>query len=138
MLDLCICWIFVYVGSVEYSMHLSNYDPKYAFLQYIFTFLFFHSIHFVEKRKRFFVQTCSKFKSKKNSIKNIAVAILLNQRVFSMSLERDWPNSNLGSMLIKPKSRLKIEMLTSELPCFERSSDGFILIKTDVSQSHIL
>ena len=29
-------------------------------------------------------------------------------------------------------------MLASEMPSFERSSDGYILIQTDVSQSHIL
>ena len=29
-------------------------------------------------------------------------------------------------------------MMTSEMPSFERTSDGYIFIQTDVSQSHIL
>ena len=62
----------MYVGTDEYSMHMSKYYPKYADLQYTATILFF--IRFILSKAElvfFFVQTRPKFQFKKHSVEII-------------------------------------------------------------------
>ena len=59
---------------------------------------------------------------------------------FWPSLGEDWPSlTEFEPQFVDGFNRnqgqnIKLEMLTNEMPSFERSSDGYILIKTDVSQ----